>query len=129
MKKIKRVLLIDDDEATNFLNKVILTRSKRADEVITFQKAAEALDYLTQSSEDQIPELIFLDINMPLMDGWEFIKNYRQLECDKKSSIIVMLTSSINPDDKAKSADFQEINDYRTYCLLQCFHLVALFVF
>ena len=48
------------------------------------------------------------------MDGWEFIKNYRQLECDKKSSIIVMLTSSINPDDKAKSADFQEINDYKT---------------
>lgn len=114
MKKIKRVLLIDDDEATNFLNKVILSRSQKAEEILPFQKAEEALKYLENTSENEIPELIFLDINMPLMDGWEFMKRYTRLDNSKKKSVIVMLTSSINPDDKSRALAIKEISDYKT---------------
>jgi CheY-like chemotaxis protein len=114
VEKVKSVLLIDDDEATNFLNKVILSRSKRTDNVIPYQKAEEALRFLESAEKDKLPELIFLDINMPLMDGWEFMNRYQNLSKDRKKSVIIMLTSSINPDDKSKAQRYKDINDYRT---------------
>ena len=107
-KKLTCILFIDDDEPTNFLNKLIVEESLCAHHVQVVQSGQEALNYLTRSGpyngKDQDypkPELIFLDINMPGMDGWEFLESYQKLPDSQKANIVmVMLTTSLNPDDE-----------------------------
>src|SRR5215831_9893611 len=102
-KKLSCILLIDDDEPTNFLNKLTITENGYADYVQVVPGGQEALDYLTNSgpfntTEDDFPrpELIFLDINMPSMDGWEFLEHYKKLKQSEIEKIImVMLTTSL----------------------------------
>jgi CheY-like chemotaxis protein len=121
-KKLNCILLIDDDFATNFINKKILQKANIATHIQVALNGKEAIDYLcnkgkfksTETVNPQ-PELIFLDINMPVMDGWEFMKAYKNLIPDeqKKKINIIMLTSSFNPADKAKADTIKEIADYR----------------
>ena len=96
----KRIVLIDDDNQTNYLNKFIINGSKLVDEVITFSSPLEALDYLKNRSDEEKGALILLDINMPVMDGWEFLKHYATLNNNTTVDKVVMLTSSIDPEDK-----------------------------
>jgi len=121
-KKLNCVLLIDDDFATNFINKKIVQKANIAEHIQIALNGKEAIDYLCNTSKfvDQgtlnpQPELVFLDINMPVMDGWEFIKTYKDLVPDKrkKEIRIIMLTSSFNPADKAKANTIKEIAEYR----------------
>lgn len=121
-KKLNCVLLIDDDFATNFINKKIVQKSNIAEHIQVALNGKEAIDYLCSKGEFESqqeinpqPDLIFLDINMPVMDGWEFIKKYKNLisEERKKKISIIMLTSSFNPADKAKADTIKEIADYR----------------
>ncbi|MBZ4040831.1 response regulator [Flavobacterium hibisci] len=121
-KKLNCVLLIDDDFATNFINKKIVQKSNIAEHIQVALNGKEAIDYLCSKGEFESqheinpqPDLIFLDINMPVMDGWEFIKKYKNLisEDRKKKISIIMLTSSFNPADKAKADTIKEIADYR----------------
>ncbi len=118
MKKIKNVLLIDDDEPTNFINKKIIESSELVEDIHITQSGQEALNFLSHRSEQDErhppPDLIFLDINMPAMDGWEFLDHYRKLATGKKDSIIiVMLTTSLNPDDEVKARESKEVNAFR----------------
>lgn len=121
-KKLNCVLLIDDDFATNFINKKIVQKANIAAHIQVALNGKEAIDYLCSKgkfeSQEVInpqPGLIFLDINMPVMDGWEFIDVYKNLvpEERKKEISIIMLTSSFNPADKAKADTIKEIADYR----------------
>ncbi|GGF22221.1 response regulator [Flavobacterium limi] len=121
-KKLNCVLLIDDDFATNFINKKIIQKANITTHIQIALNGKEAIDYLCNKgkfkSEENLnpqPELIFLDINMPVMDGWEFINAYKNLIPDeqKKKINIIMLTSSFNPADKAKADTIKEIADYR----------------
>jgi CheY-like chemotaxis protein len=125
-RKLNCVLLIDDDEPTNFLNKMIIEETGLVNEVKVTQSAREALDYLSGKSlpagSDKLPmpELIFLDINMPAMDGWEFLEKYDKLPPELKSSIIVvMLTTSFNPEDEFKARGISYISSYRNKPLTQ----------
>lgn len=125
-RKLECVLLIDDDEPTNFLNKMIIEETGCVKEVRVVQSAREALDYLSgklQTTTDgqlPTPELIFLDINMPAMDGWEFLERYDQLSPEQKASIIVvMLTTSFNPEDELKASRISYISSYRNKPLTQ----------
>ena len=102
------ILLIDDDDATNFVNKLIIQRASVDTEIKACTSAQEGLEYLTctgkYESEDRFPQpgIIFLDINMPGMNGWEFLDEYKKLPDDQKAKIVVaMLTTSMNPDDQA----------------------------
>ncbi len=118
MKKIKNVLLIDDDEPTNFINKKIIESSELVEYIHIAQSGQEALNFLSRRSEQNerhpLPDLIFLDINMPAMDGWEFLDRYKDLANGKKDSIIiVMLTTSLNPDDEVKARELKQVNAYR----------------
>jgi CheY-like chemotaxis protein len=115
-RKLNCVLLIDDDEPTNFLNQIIIEGSGCAEEIKTAQSGREALDYLLRINSDQTypcPDLIFLDINMPAMNGWEFLEKYRQLDSHYKGKVmIVMLTTSLFPEDKQRSKEIQEISAF-----------------
>ena len=117
-KKLSCILFIDDDEPTNFLNKLIVEESDCTQHIQVAQSGQEALNYLTKSgpfanNEEQYPkpDLIFLDINMPGMDGWEFLENYQQLPASQKANIVmVMLTTSLNPDDEKTAGRLASIS-------------------
>ena len=116
-RKLNCILLIDDDEPTNFLNRMVIEELDCAHRVEIMQSAREALKYLTNTStsgEYPRPDLVFLDINMPAMDGWEFLDKYNHLPGDQKAKIIVvMLTTSFNPEDELKSRNFSGISGFR----------------
>ena len=109
--KINCVLLIDDDEPTNFLSQMIIEEADCAKDVHVANSGAAALRYLTSEQEGhnreathQQPDLIFLDINMPAMNGWEFLQRYNGLDNRQmRNVVIIMLTTSLNPDDRLKA--------------------------
>ena len=118
-------MLIDDDMATNFISKMLIKKADITDNIVTALNGSQALDYLTNSGEYEkeneafpIPMLILLDINMPVMDGWEFAKVFQELdETQKGNSIIIMLTSSLNPDDKARAINYPSIAGFQNKIL------------
>lgn len=125
-RKLECVLLIDDDEPTNFLNKMIIEETGYVKEVRVAQSGQEALEYLSGRQQpaagDKLPtpELILLDINMPAMDGWEFLEKYDKLSPEQKAAIIVvMLTTSFNPEDESKASRISYISSYRNKPLTQ----------
>ena len=110
MEKLKRILLIDDDVNTNFYNRILFEQAKVCDEILEFQNAEEGLDFLKKENE---VSLILLDINMPIMNGWQFLEAYEQLNKKQKEAIIVvMLTSSINMDDQEKAAKYDSVKKF-----------------
>lgn len=95
-KPIHRVVLVDDDSIDNFLHKRVLERSGLVEEVIVFEQPEIALDYLR--SIEQPIDVICLDINMPRMNGFDFLAAYQELEIAKKRlPLIVILSTSITP--------------------------------
>jgi CheY-like chemotaxis protein len=121
-KKLNCVLLIDDDEPTNFLSRLLLEEADCAHHIQVAQDGRSALEYLTQSEncngEDKrfpCPDLIFLDINMPAMNGWEFLEEYSRLEKHHKGNVVmVMLTTSLNPDDRTKAHGIPDVSGFET---------------
>jgi len=109
------ILLVDDDTPTNFLHKMVIKKSGIEAEVQALTSAIDALDYLTKKGkyaghEVTLPEMILLDINMPAMDGWEFLEAYQQMEIETRARIIIiMLTTSLNPADRERAANHKEI--------------------
>jgi len=121
-KKLNCVLLIDDDEPTNFISSMLIEEAGCTEYVHVVQSGQAALNYLLkcgQSAEPDknfpIPDLIFLDINMPAMNGWEFLHKYNELNNKKKNEIvIIMLTTSLNPDDRLKAGETIEVSDFES---------------
>lgn len=101
MNKLNCILLVDDDETTNFVNQILLEDLKVTGQVLTASNGWEALQLIKQQwSEGNCPQLILLDLNMPEMDGFEFLDAYQDLEFDQKESlVIVILTTTENPKD------------------------------
>ena len=105
------ILLIDDDEPTNFLNKMTLEQAGCTRQIQIAQSGQEALDFLSGGMPR--PDLIFLDINMPAMDGWEFLERYRNLPPARKADIVlIMLTTSLNPDDELRTRAIPEVSGF-----------------
>lgn len=119
------ILLIDDDEPTNFLNKLTLEQTGCTRTIHVAQSGQEALDYLLNINGDamptnQRPDLIFLDVNMPAMDGWEFLERYRSLPPERKADIVlIMLTTSLNPDDELRTRTIPEVSGFENKPLSQ----------
>lgn len=113
-KKLKSILLIDDDEPTNFFSSLLLEDADCAENIQIAESGQRALKLLN-SDVNPSPDLIFLDINMPAMDGWEFLERYKQLPIEHQGKIvIIMLTTSLNPDDREKASKIKEISGFET---------------
>ncbi len=122
MKKLKGlncILLVDDEEINNYLHKLMIERLDLDLHVQSTLNGNEALEYLTctgkYSDGNNCPQpgIIFLDVNMPKMNGWEFLREYEKLSEEKRGEIVVvMLTASINPDDQQKALSYNTVADY-----------------
>jgi CheY-like chemotaxis protein len=109
------VLLIDDDKATNFFNERVVTKHEDFYQVNTVQSGMAALDYLNAVGNNTAikPDLIFLDINMPAMNGWEFLTEFSKLDQKVTADIkVILLSTSSNPDDVRASAKNHSVDDF-----------------
>lgn len=114
---MKCVLLIDDDEPTNFLHKIVLEDTGVTKNIAVAETVKEALHLLDCHAVDDCkkPDLIFLDLNMPGLTGWDFIDSYREAraKCRKQSKIVILTTSS-NPDDMERAGKLKEVAEFRS---------------
>lgn len=101
MDKLTCVLLVDDDTTTNFVNQMLLEDLAVTDKVIVAHNGRQALEMIkSQCDQGGCPELILLDINMPVMNGFEFLEAYGQLAFGHQQSVVIVaLTTSMNPGD------------------------------
>lgn len=123
MKKIKCILLIDDNPADNTFHKINIAEADVCDYVAVATNGREALSYLMKSGEPDSssdsasfpkPDIIFLDINMPGMNGFEFLDEYEKLDEKIKSSIvIIMLSTSLNPEDEKRAMSYKEVAEFQ----------------
>lgn len=113
-KKFKNILLIDDDSSSNFFHTRLLTKKTDFTEnVMTALDGKEGLELLknVKANGGETPDVIFLDINMPVMDGWEFLQEYEKLDSEfKAKTVVIMLTSSLNPDDRDKALSYGDVD-------------------
>ena len=110
-------MLVDDCDDDNFFHEREIKKHNRGIIVIVKNTGSEALEYLksNENRKDSHPELIFLDINMPYMNGWDFLQEYSQLDKEIQSkALIIMLSTSENPEDKIKAKAWSFVYDYIT---------------
>jgi len=111
--KIGCVLLIDDDEDDNYFHRLVLEESSSVENIIIAESSIEALEYIR--SEKINPDIIFLDVNMPKMNGWEFIEEYEKIKTHETlNPVILMLTTSPNRMDKERAKNVPEIKGFET---------------
>lgn len=120
MGKINCILLVDDNYADNEFHKIIIKEADVCNHVKVVTSGRAALDYIIKSGEPNHsevfpkPDLIYLDINMPGMNGFEFLEEYHKLNENLKSKVlIIMLTTSLNPDDQKKAKDIKEVSSFQ----------------
>ncbi len=114
-RKLKNVLLIDDSESDNFYHARKIRKMGITDNIHMCYSGQEALDYLRSELEGVHPQptLIFLDINMPGMNGWEFLEEYEKLEVAQQGEVVLtMLSNSIDTRDQQKAGKYSSVRGY-----------------
>lgn len=118
---LDQILCVDDDPITLMLCKKVITKASFSNEIITSQNGEEALDYFNKlkqinadtESKSNHPQLIFLDLNMPVMGGWEFLDIFSTSEYSEFNSIkVVVLSSTIDPEDLEKAKSYSMVIDF-----------------
>ena len=110
---IKKVFIVDDDEISIFILESFLMTEGFAEEFVGFLDAEEALQVLLDAADEDLPEIIFLDLNMPVLSGWDFLDALQPYE-DKllgKCNIYI-LTSSVDPAEIKRAQDYKLVVDY-----------------
>lgn len=114
-KKLPITAIIDDDRVYHFILTSIINKNKLADSILSFMDGEEAIQYFTnnKTEHEKIPDIVFLDINMPIMDGWMFLEEYAHIKKDiTKKTVIFMTSSSVDPIDIERAGKISEITDY-----------------
>lgn len=101
MTKIKHVVLIDDDKTTNFLNTYLMLKSKRFQKIDTFENGLDALQKFADDPTFE-PDAIFLDIDMPAINGWQVLAQFEKLYASRVKTRIFILTDAILTDPQSK---------------------------
>lgn len=114
---LDRILCVDDDPITLMLCKKVIHKAQFSKEIVTAKNGLEALTYLNdilkQNEKNKLPQLIFLDLNMPVMDGWEFLDNFNSAEYDICKAIkVIILSSTIDPEDYKKAKTYPNVFDF-----------------
>jgi CheY-like chemotaxis protein len=117
--KFTTVMLIDDNEIDNLINQKIIEASGICKNILTHTSGRSGIEFLRNMEKlgdsvlGTLPEIIFLDIDMPLMDGFQFLEEFEKLSQQTKDySKIIILTSSINPQDIGKSKKYEYVRQY-----------------
>lgn len=113
--KLKHILLVDDDDACNFFHTHLIEKLELAEEVKAVSNGVEALDFLRTVIDGHYPrpDVIFLDINMPKMNGWDFLEEYEKLEEQQKAQmILIMLSTSFNSEDRDRALANVNVKDF-----------------
>lgn len=101
-RPLKEVLLVDDSDADNYLHTRVLKQTGLVEHVRVARDGHEAMVYL--QAAHPLPDLVFLDINMPRMNGWELLDALSEFPEERRDfPVIVMLTTSIRPEDRARA--------------------------
>ena len=108
MSMFKKILLVDDDESSNFLNETILSDMDAAQVIEVAQDGIAACDLIGSGS---CPELIFLDVRMPRMDGFNFLEKLSTMEVCPHTKIVTLI-SSTRSEDRQKALQYENVLDY-----------------
>ena len=115
MNQIKNLTLVDDDDVFVFLTTKAIEQTNLVDLVKVFENGLDALNFLKENKNnlDALPEIILLDLSMPIMNGWQFLEEYVKLypTIEKKITIYIC-SSSISPDDVTRAKAISEVSDY-----------------
>jgi CheY-like chemotaxis protein len=112
---MKRVWLIDDDEVFVFLTKKLITASEQEVSLETYINGQDAIDRLHEIAADdtELPDLILLDLNMPVMDGWEFLNAYQEVAFTNPDKIhLYIVTSSISPYEVERAKQIPVVREF-----------------
>ena len=105
-----KVLIIDDDDIVTLVQGKLLQNCGITKDPLKFKRASEAIDYLQTASEEH-HYLLLLDINMPMMNGWEFLEEIEKMDV-KENIFVYMVTSSIDYNDKEKAKNYSRILNF-----------------
>ena len=115
MIPIKNLLLIDDDEIFTFITKKIIEATNLTEQIKIFDNGKDAIDFLKSIAEriDLLPEVIFLDLSMPVLDGWGFLEEYILLRprFGKKITLYI-ISSSVSPQDHERAKSYSDVSDF-----------------
>ncbi len=115
MNPIRTLTLIDDDDIFVFLTKKAIEQTKLVDLIKVFENGLDALNFLKENKHnvDVLPEIILLDLSMPIMNGWQFLEEYTKLNPTiGKNITIYICSSSISHDDITRAKAINEVSDY-----------------
>ena len=115
MNKIKQVILVDDNDTSNFYNQDVLEETEFFDEITVFSSGTDVIAYFKnlKSEKLELPKLVFLDIKMPDYDGFEVLEELEELEIDNFENVIIcMLTTSTHKRDLEKFEKFDSAVEY-----------------
>jgi CheY-like chemotaxis protein len=111
----KKVAIIDDDDIFQFTTKIKFEKLGLVENVMIFNDGEEAIQFIQSGNKEDMPEILLLDINMPIVDGWDFLVLFEDVPREKQQMIeIIMLSSSINPDDVRRAEANPFVVDYIT---------------